>query len=63
MIEFILKFKYKNGKEYWCTKIYADNIDEAIKEAEHFILIKDDEIEKVSLNKVMYRQIKIKEWN
>lgn len=63
MMEFILKFKYKNGKEYWCTKIYADNIDEAIKEAERFTLRKDEGIEKVSLNKVIYRHQKIKEWN
>ena len=61
-MDYNLKFKYKNERGFWNTSIKAESTEEAIKEAEYFIL-KDKRIEKAILGEIIYKTKKIKEWN
>ena len=61
-MDYNLKFRHKGEKGYWYTTIKGDSVEEAIKEAEYFIL-KDKKIEKAILGEIVYKTKKIKEWN
>jgi len=61
-MDYNLKFKYKKQRGYWNTTIKAYSKEEAIKQAEYFI-IKDKSIEKAILGEIVYKIRKIKEWN
>ena len=61
-MDYSLKFKYKKERGYWYTSIKVDSKEEAIKEAEKFIL-RDKRIEKAILGEIIYKTKKIKEWN
>ena len=57
-----LRFKKKNERGYWNTSIKGETLEEAIKEAEKFLVSRKGEIKKAYLEKNIYKTKVMCEW-